>query len=203
MPKPLLFTDTRTPEEKFDPSVIENADTSAVPGYSNIVRANDIAKADDLTFREQHRAALKPNGKQGLTKEDLYAQFGTGPKEIPIELSWERVVGPGGAHSYAADKQFAAAKAEGWEPITPDVLKEHGFGFPPTGHLESDGLIHRNDTVLCYRSGKLGRRWAEYRQHKAIEAEGSASTPSEFAAGDYTVAARGEVIERSQQEFTH
>ena len=46
--KPVLFPDDRADAERFDPQMHRgHLDPSRIPGYSEIVQANDIARADD------------------------------------------------------------------------------------------------------------------------------------------------------------
>ncbi|GAG25388.1 unnamed protein product, partial [marine sediment metagenome] len=93
--KPLLF-----PEDydirRFDPGKGKGK-ASRIEGYTEILQANDIAKADDLLFREAHTGAAVIK-----TKEDAYKVIGAPPQELPVEFKWLRVNGPGGAHSATA-----------------------------------------------------------------------------------------------------
>ena len=63
---------------EFDPSMYEAIDPTYTPGYSEIVQANSIAKADDLKFMVQHE-------KTGITKRHLYENIiKCDPRPLPF-----------------------------------------------------------------------------------------------------------------------
>lgn len=169
MAKPALFADSRSPADRFDPNKTRGNDPSYVPGYSEIVQANDIDASDDVTFLTAHKDAKEGSRK----KEDWYKKIGAHPQKLPVELSWQRTSGINGERSYTADKQMADAQDEGWSTITRQELEDLGYGMPPSAHVDADGLIRRRDTALCVRDGEVARRWHRYRQEQAALAEGS------------------------------
>lgn len=202
MAKPLVFSDSRPAEERFDPERTSRWGPSYIPGYSEIVAANDIAKADDLLFREQHKNALRPNGKQGLTKDDVFRQLGTGPRVLDHEFRWLRVSGPNMSRTYSADAQLSyAVNDQGFRLATEDDLKSRGYGMPPAAHLDGEGKIRRLDVALYIRSGEVARKWERYEVEKAAKRENS-TVPTTFTTGDYTVPASSEVEKRETITLT-
>lgn len=183
--KPLLFADERTDAERFDPRLHRgHLDPSRIPGYSEIVQANDIAKADDLIFRDR-------NG--GRTKEDLYKQIGASPQELPVQFAWLRVTGPGGSDSPRAFQELDRYKnAEGFRLATVHDLDAHGYGFPPAARLAEDGTIRRGPDVALYvRSGEVARMWEAAKF--AEQAELAGAKPS-FAPTAFDEAEKRETI---------
>lgn len=167
--KPILFADDRSDVERFDPMLHRgHLDPSRIPGYSEIVMANDIAKADDLEFRH----------KNGRTKEDVYRQIGATPRPLDVEFAWLPVSAAGGAPSQTQARVLDRWKhQEGFRLATEDDLTSRGFGFPPLGRLAEDGTIRRGaDTALFVRSGEVARRWEAFKMAEQAELEGRSLT---------------------------
>jgi len=180
MPKPALFAEDYS-IDKFNPRSRTASDPSRIGGWSEIVMANDIAKADDLEFREAHREAVNIS-----TKEDVYKQIGAKPQELPVEFKWLRINGPGGANSptanaevdmYTSDQGFVLCTKDRF-----DALNEaYGYEFNHAAwSVSEDGTIRRGyDVALFYRSGEVARMWDKFLADEAAMAEG-ASLPSTF-----------------------
>jgi hypothetical protein len=186
--KPIIFSDTRGDAEKFDPRLhAGNLDPSRVPGYSEIVKANDIARADPLIFRE----------KTGMTQEEAYAKIGAKPQELAVELAWLRISGPGGAESHSAARELdRAVYQEGFRLCSKEDLEGHGYGFPPAARPAEDGTIRRGpDTALYIRSGEVARKWEQYLAEETARLEGAAM-PHTLTEGDYA----SETFEETQRE---
>lgn len=169
--KPMLFSDERSDAERFNPRkwLATGMDPSEVPGWSERVRANDLAKADDLIFRDQN------NGK---TKEHFYNIVGATPGELPVDFKWLRVTSPTGTRSGTVTQQLSWYQdKEGFRPATMEDLEKYGYKLPPTAHVSEDNLIRRGSDVALYiRSGEVARMWDEFREEEALrEAE---RTPS-------------------------
>ena len=155
--KPVLFADQRSDAERFDPMLHRgHLDPSRVPGYAEMVQANDIGIADALTFRAAN---------DGRTKEDLYAQIGASPTKMEVELSWLPISGPdGGTSSHVMRQLDQYVNQQGFRLATKEDLTSRGFGFPPTGRLAEDGTIRRGPDVALYiRSGEVARKWAAFK----------------------------------------
>ena len=175
--KPFLFSDDRSAVDRFDPYLVRDLDPSRVPGYSEIVKANDIARADDLEFRKAHEA--NPYIK---TKEDAYKSIGAAPRTLEVEFKWLPVSGVAGSNlPYALRGQSDQYRQQGFQPVLLDLSKNAevafgelfpGYGFPPTAHVEADGTIRRGPDVALYvRSGEVARRWAQYELDEAARRE--------------------------------
>jgi hypothetical protein len=164
--KPVLFPDERTDAERFDPNLHRGTlDPSRIPGYSEIVQANDIADADPLLFRESN----------GITKEDAYRLIGATPRELDVEFAWLPISGVAGADmsNLQARVMDNYTNREGFRLATEDDLTGRGFGFPPLGRLAEDGTIRRGaDTALFVRSGEVARKWNAFKQAEQAALEG-------------------------------
>lgn len=184
-PKPVLFADERTDAEKFDPKLHRGAlDPSRIPGYSEQVQANDIAKADDLIFRSANK---------GKTKEDIYREIGASPGPLPVEFQWLRVSGAGGADAPSVLRELDHyVNSQGFRPAHfPDDFEPHGYGRPPSARVAEDGTIRRGPDVALYvRSGEVARMWETFKFDEQSRFEGS--KPSEFQAGGYSAEAFAE-----------
>lgn len=192
--KPLLFADERTDAERFDPRLHRgHLDPSRIPGYSEIVQANDIAKADDLVFRDRNK---------GRTKEDLYHQIGASPQPLPVEFAWLQVSGPRGLESPTAMRHLDHYEhAEGFRLATRADLENHGFGFPPAAREAEDGTIRRGPDVALYvRSGEVARMWEAA---KFADQAHFAGAPNAFNSGAFSAPAFDEAEKRETVTVTH
>ena len=163
MEKPLIFADDDA--TRFSPDNVRHADPSRIPGYSEVVQANDVAKADELRFRTQHAGKLK--------QEDVYKSIGADPKALDVEYQWLRITGPGGGDSYTANVELDKAVQQGFRKANRSVLEHFGHGFPPAAHEEADGTIRRMDVALYYRSGEVARKWERYYAEESAKREGA------------------------------
>lgn len=178
MPKPVLFPEDYDPR-RFDPGKGNFNKPSRIEGYTEIVQANDIAKADDLTFREAHKGS-----KVIKTKEDVYKILGAKPQELPVEFKWLRINGPGGAYSssaaaeidaYTADQGFVLCTKERFDALA----SAYGYKFNNAAwRVAEDGTIRRGyDVALYYRSGEVARMWGKHLAERAASAEGNTLSP--------------------------
>ena len=175
--KPMVFSDDRTAVEKFDPRVHQGAvDPGRISGYAEIVQANDIAKADDLIFRNQNL---------GRTKEDLYKQIGARPQDLPVEFKWLRISGPGGAESPSAHRELDGYQnREGFGLATQADLDRYGYGFPADARRTEDGTIRRGPDVALYvRDGEVARNWDKFRDEQTALMEGAQLSKTRRAGG--------------------
>lgn len=194
--KPLLWSDSRTDAEKFDPSLHRGAlDPSRIPGYSEIVQANDINKADDLVFREQN---------QGRTKDFYFKQIGASPRMLDVEFKWLRITGPGGADSSSAARELdVALNQEGFRLANVNDLESNGCSLPPSARKAEDGTIRRGPDVALYvRSGEVARLWERYLAEETARQEGSL-TPSMYATPYGAVDTFEVEREHKQETITH
>lgn len=194
--KPVLFSDDRSDVERFDPRLHQGSlDPSRIPGYSEIVQANDIEKADALRFREQNA---------GRTKEDVYKQLGASPRKLEVEFKWLRVSGPGGADSPSAQRDLDHyTTRQGFRLATTEDLTSNGCDMPPAARMAEDGSIRRGpDVALFVRSGEVARMWERYIAEETAKQEG-ASVPDEFKDGAYRADTFSEEIERETVDVTH
>ena len=176
--KPVLFPDERADAERFDPMQHRgHLDPSRIPGYSEIVQANDIAKADDLEFRD----------KNGVSKEDMYRKIGATPRPLPVEFAWLPISGVAGGVSNAQERvNDRYRNQEGFRlAVWPDDFASHGFDFPPLGRHAEDGTIRRgSDTALYVRSGEVARKWDAFKIQEQARLEGrktsSGAAPGAF-----------------------
>lgn len=190
--KPTLFP---ADDPRFDPFANEgDLDPGRIEGYSEIVKANDIDKADALRFREQN----------GYTKEDAFKMVGAGPRKLKYEFAWLPVSNPtGGISPHLARQLDHFTTREGFVLASEELVKEEGFGLPPTAVVAADGTIRRGfDVALYVRSGEVARKWERYKAEKAAEAEG-AKLPEAFQKDGYEAPTFREREERISAEVTH
>lgn len=204
--KPVLFADTRTDAERFDPTLHRgHLDPSRIRGYSEIVQANDIAKADDLVFRSANA---------GRTKEDLYRQIGAMPQALPIELQWLPISGAaGGRQSTHAHRQLDQyVNQQGFRLVTWDqdedgtiripVLDEHGYSLEGPSRFAEDGSIRRGpDSALYWRDGEVARKWNTFKEAEQAKMEGV--RPDGFQAGAYEAPAWDIEDQHTEVKITH
>jgi hypothetical protein len=160
--KPVLFDINKSDlEQSYEtqPLVIENMDSSWIPGYSETVKANDLSQSKMLTEAD---------------KAVYYKRFGSGPRKMKFEFLWVRVTSPNGGVSYRADADKMNWTQRGYRPVIVDpkdpltVLRNLGVTeVPPAAHVEPDGTIRRLDDALFYVATEDPR----YVAFKANEAE--------------------------------
>jgi len=168
--KPNIWAETRSDAERFDPARHRGPlDPSRIPGYSEIVQANDIAKADALTFRNANN----------ITKEDAYALIGATPRKLDVEFQWLPISGGGGANMSQAQTRVLDRyrNQEGFRLAVEDDLTSRGFGFPPLGRPAEDGTIRRGPDVALYvRSGEVAKMWENFKIQEQAALEGRSLT---------------------------
>ena len=173
--KPLIFgpgmvtPDGDAPEPYLQPDYI--------PGYSEIVKARDVEKAEYLNDGSNTR------GLSESQKRAYYRKVGAQPQKTEYEFMWLRVAGPGGGQSFEADREMMFHRHDGWEVIKvdseADFTEKYGFGFPPAAHLAPDGTIRQLDVALAAIPSEVARRNELARQAKneaALRAEREART---------------------------
>lgn len=193
--KPTLFSDSRDDTQRFDPRLHRGElDPGRIEGYSEIIKANDLAKADPLTFRERN----------GFSLEEAYRRVGASPRELDVEFAWLPASSPtGGTLSQAAAQQLDHYQnREGFRLATMEDIDERGFQLPLTAHEAPDGTIRRGSDVALYvRSGEVARMWESYRAEEAARMEGAA-IPETFTKGEHEAPTFVTEEERSQQDIS-
>ena len=189
--KPVLFADTRSDAERFDPALHRgHLDPSRVPGYAEMVQANDIDVADALAFRAAN---------DGRTKEDIYAQIGASPTVLDVELAWLPISAPdGGMSSHVVRQLDQYVHQQGFRLATEEDLLSRGFAFPPTARRAEDGTIRRGPDVALYiRSGEVARKWQAFKiqeQDALANAQPDAYSKGEYIAPTFREADRHETV---------
>lgn len=165
--KPLLFGDP-TPDIQAKAEADNTrqrefgSDPFYIPGYSELVKVNDIA-AGVRTFSGQ--------GLEETEKRKYYKRFGTSPRPLPLHFMPVRIRGADGKASTSADIQADQWKLQGYRPATKEDFEEGGIaareGFePPTAMSETaDGHYQAWDTELWVVDGERHR--LNERQKKA------------------------------------
>lgn len=190
MGKPLVFGD-ESPVEKYSNPDPDHAylQPDRIGGYSERVRANDIAKA-------QYPVAGVQGGLTPAQKEAYYQKLGAAPGDLPFQFRWLRVSNAAGGNSYNADVEMMRARHEGWELVnvkTKNEFKEKfGFDFPDTGNIMPDGTIRRMDVALAYVDGDRARELeaaqdAKRKQDLEFERGGGVVSTSRVAQVNETV----------------
>jgi hypothetical protein len=152
--KPVILPEynlTQEDDEVYDFSGYfdEAIDTSYIPGYSDIVKANEIAAVPDHTWYEQYKDT-------GITKQSVLQKIGVQPQPLPVRFLWLRTQSVGGLPDAEVAKQLMeyTGRRKYRPAIYPGDFEPYGFGFPPAGHKEADGTIRRDDVTLYVVVGR-------------------------------------------------
>lgn len=199
--KPLLWSDYDP--LAYDPDVWEarSLDPSRIPGYSETVQANDVAKADDFVFQQRQRE-FGVGDNRFWNKEKVYEVIGAHPRELEVDFAWLPISGPGGG-SLSPDQARQLdhyMNREGYRRITvkdeADFTSQFGYPFPPTAHVEADGSIRRGvDLALYARPGEVARKWEQKHMQMAAEADVSPLPDTLSAGAEVTETFRSETQE--------
>lgn len=183
--KPVILNDYRSQSEEafeFNPEAFmagQNIDSTYIPGYSEIVKANDIEKADDLQFQVQHQ-------KTGITKQKLYKLVGADPRPLPFVFRWLRATGVDGTvnSNVARDlleytrKERGGYRIVNWFDDEEKLFKPNGWGFPPAARLDrTDGTIRLDDLALYVVDGRAERAWENWVAEHTRDMESNPGSP--------------------------
>ena len=138
--KPLLWNEPEADESLLPRRLRQKLGADYIPGYSEIVFANDLSTSKHLTEPE---------------KQEYYKkEFGVGPNVLPVEFKWVRVSGPQGQPTDSAREDTFNYRRMGFKPVTVetegDFKTQFGFGFPPVAHIGADGMVRHRDSALFY-----------------------------------------------------
>lgn len=179
--KPVLFDTNALNDQQIasetNPLVIEHMDPAWVPGYSEVVKANDLSQSKILSDAD---------------KAVYYRRFGSGPKKLKYEFAWLRMVGPSGTVSYRADADRMQWSARGWRPVIVDLADPMKYlstlgitAVPPAAHVEPDGTIRRLDDALFYVDTEDPRYVAAKLQEAAEKALAAGTVENTVGANSY------------------
>ena len=157
MSKPLLWGKGENESAGMPLRVRQKLGPDYIPGYSEIVMANDLATSQIITTS---------------TKEKYYKRdFGTGPQTLPVEFCYVRVQGPTGENSSSANEDTFQYTKMGYKAVIVTSQEDFaeqfqaipGIGFPPAAHIGADGMIRHRDAALFYVDRKTADRLAQDR----------------------------------------
>lgn len=159
--KPMLWN---TPDAAREQHVVPRRVRSSVgadyiPGYSEAVMANDLEKSLSIST--------------GVKEKYYKRDFGTGPRILPVEFKWVRVLGPTGEASASANEDTFQYTKLGYQPVIVRSVEdwnkqfgEYGFGFPPAAQISPDGMIRRRDAALFYVDRETADRLEDERMEE-------------------------------------
>lgn len=143
--KPLILADDTPIEQRFQAEgyTWEEQDATYIPGYSEIIKANDLDTSERLSTEQ---------------KESYFKRWGTGPRKLPFEFVYLRMTNAAGgvSHSAAVDRMvynqagYTICKKDDFLALQerfPDIL----LGTPwenGSATLEPDGTVRRLDSAL-------------------------------------------------------
>lgn len=163
--KPLLFGETleKETERAYDlPGYAGEANDPAwIDGYSQMIRARDILKAEygSLTYR---------------LRDKLLRDLGvTEYKAPPVDLMWGRVTGLDGKENDNVRLDMRAHNRAGYKVITKTDLEALGYSVPESAHVEADGTIRRGDVALMAVDAERARANEQRRRAEVAELEGT------------------------------
>jgi hypothetical protein len=128
--KPLIFETNPFDDERLDDVEFSATrfDASYVPGYSEKIIENELRERD-------------------------------GRPQFPLpRLEWVRVTKKGGQIVSEGDEGMLEWLKLGYRACGVADLESMGFGFPPTAHVGSDGLIRRGDVALFFVGDERAER---------------------------------------------
>lgn len=179
--KPLLFGTTYAEDiERLTAvnEIMEN-DAGYIPGYSEQVRANEIANIDPTVENFTTSKHIKING---LNLRDHYIKMYGTPKPLPVRFKWVRVEDQHGDDNtpnirndllpYMKDG-YKFVKTEDMEALS----KEYGYGMPPAGVVAPDGTIRRGDVALVVVDAEGAARADARKARENAEREAGSGYP--------------------------
>ena len=175
--KPVILSDYKsdTDDFGFDPSIFgETNDPYYIPGYTEQCKANDVEKADDFRFREQHQS-------DGITKQKLYDEvIKCQPRALPYVFSWLRVIGIDGTANANVVRDMYEYTKRGykkvnWHEDQERIFSANGWGMPPGAVIEADGTVRRDDLALFVVDGRAERAWEKWLAEYTASLESSKS----------------------------
>lgn len=176
MPKrPVIFSDDQPDsldyvEEQVEANVRQTKRLSSyIPGYTEQVEANDMAKG------VQFGSGGEIHGLSESDKRSYYERFGTEPKPLPYVFNWLRVADHRGEQNMTVSQSLMNRRREGWTAAKKeDFLEggkfaELGWGMPPAiDTVGPDGTLRRMDTALFYMKGDRYRRLEADKQSDSL-----------------------------------
>lgn len=152
-----LIAKNRQMEDDFDPMFID--------GYTQALKANEIAAADPLDWANK-------NKETGITKKKVYNTIGSQPREVPVRFQAIRVIGMNGTHNANVSRDMAEYTRWGYRPAKyPEDFQPHGFGQPLGYTVQSDGTLRRDDLQLFVVDARAEHARLELLARRAAEAE--------------------------------
>lgn len=138
-----LIARNRQLEDSYDPYYI--------PGYTEIMKANEIEAADPHVWHERY-------GKTNITKESVLKGIGANPRPLPVNFVPLRAAGADGANNANVNRDLMPYSRWGYRPAKwPEDFTQHGFGQPPGYTVRHDGTLHRDDLQLFVVDGRAER----------------------------------------------
>jgi hypothetical protein len=156
--KPVILTNyDRVAEDEVEELIARNRqledsyDPYYIPGYTEIVKANEIANADDHVWHERY-------SKTDITKAKVLAGIGANPQPLPVNFTPLRVSSADGTSNANVTRDLMPYSRWGYRPaIWPEDFTKHGFGQPPGYTVRQDGTLHRDDLQLFVVDGRAER----------------------------------------------
>lgn len=123
-------------------------DPGWIPGYSEQVRVNELARIDieQRNFTTAREIKSK-DGKQ--LREHYYAMYGVEPRTLPVRFKWVRVADSKGEQNENVRRDLQTYLDEGWTFASKEVLATHGYGTRESWNIV-DGTIRRGDVALMF-----------------------------------------------------
>lgn len=139
-------------------------DPNWIPGYSEHVRANALAKAEYGSMAYQQRRYQMQ-------------QLGVGElKPLPIEITTVRIATLDGKTNDNISLDMARYRADGYQFVTPAVLERYGMRMPPLYSIAADGTIRRGDSALMYVDAQRAKLNDEIKLAETRARESTSST---------------------------
>lgn len=169
--KPLLFgTDYGQEIERLLSSSEEmQNDPGWIPGYSEQLRANEIAGIDNTL--ENFTTDRRMKNRDGVQLREAYLRQYGEPKPLPGRFKWVRVAGMDGTENNNVRTDLRPYWIDGYRPATEEMLKSLGYGKPPAAEVAADGTLRRGDVALMFVDEKGARAIDQRKARENAERE--------------------------------
>lgn len=194
----LILSDDTPAVEKMQPGEDyewTDHDSSYIPGYSEVVKANDLDMSKRIPQSE---------------KEKYFKRFGTGPRKLPFEFVYLRMTNAAGGKSHSAAVDRMVYQQAGYSICTKDDYMELMEQYPEilkgtpweagSAILEADGTIRRLDSALFVVMTDNPRYKAWQRRRAEENARFSAQRPTPGGPGGYATVEESGQFEGSSVE---
>ena len=175
--KPLLFGTSLIEdiERMASQSEMMESEPGYIPGYSEQVRANEIANIDPSVDNFTTSKHIKIDG---LNLRDHYLKMYGTPKPLPVRFKWVRVEDMRGEENAPnVRKDLLPYLKDGYKVAKTEDLERFNYGVPPAAVVGADGTIRRGDVALMVVDAEGAARSDARKARENADRESGAGYP--------------------------